>query len=350
MDFFGVRLSFKRGILVVASLCILMVSCSTEIEINAPNQDVPIVYCILDTEDTVQYVRVQKTYLTQQTNIPPDRDSIYFPGDIVVALERWENGKAAEVFAFEPYEQVKDSGFFPLESHVVFRTFARIRPAQTYYLYIYIQNKESVLFAETRTVGNLNVVDPMSLEQRKISLNIGQNYICRWQSVQNAGIYQVGVRFNYTETINGTAVQKSLDFPQPFTNPISNVDYLTREISGSRFFNILYETLQPVDGVIREAGHIDFYIIGGGKEIKYYIESTQPTDGALMEKPVFSNFSSGVGLFSSLARVEIKNLRLASTTVDSLAYSKLTKHLGFLDHNGDRDSTNNPQTAGQYIP
>ena len=58
----------------------LVSSCETEININTENQDVPIVYCVLNSADSFQYVRIQKTYLIDQAalNNPPDQDSMIF--------------------------------------------------------------------------------------------------------------------------------------------------------------------------------------------------------------------------------------------------------------------------------
>jgi len=332
-----------KGIIILGTTCMVLSSCSTEIDINAPNQNVPIVYCILNDADSVQYVRLQKTYLVDQAAIstPPEADSLYFPGEIQISLERWENGRPVQTVQFEPtYDVPKDSGFFPVEKHMVYKAHVKILPMKTYYLYVYIKDKEEVLFAETTTLGHMTVTDPLDLKQRKIALNIGENYICRWQPVENAGIYQIGIRLNYFETVDGVTVAKSLDMPQSFTSPVTNIDYLTRVISGSRFIHIISEQLKPIPGVVREVQNLDFYFITGGKEIKYYIESTAPSEGALIEKPVYSNFNNGLGLFSSSARADIKGLYLANTTLDSIAYSQLTNNLGFLDHNGDRDSSN----------
>lgn len=334
------------GLLSIFFLFLLFASCSTEIDINAPNQNVPIVYCILDTEDSIQYARVQKTYLVDQAahTTVPHPDSIYYPGEVQISLERWRDGAPVEIIPFEPtYDVPKDSGFFPGGSHVVYRGFTEILPLETYYLYVYVKDKELVLFAETYSVGNLKVVDPLNLKDRKIALNYGQNYTCRWESVDFAGIYQVGMRLNYLETVNGETTQRTMEFPQSFTNPLTNVDYLTRDISGARFMNLISQNLEVIPGMVREVTGIDFYFISGGKEVKYYIESTAPSEGALMEKPVYSNFTHGLGLFSSQARVEVLDLELAGTTLDSLAYGQNTIELGFLDHTGDRDSTNNPK-------
>jgi hypothetical protein len=60
-----------------------------------------------------------------------------------------------------------------------------------------------------------------------------------------------------------------------------------------------------------------------------------------MEKPVFSNITNGIGLFCSVARINVNELLLSPVTIDSIAYGQFTKTLGFLDHTNDRDSTNN---------
>ena len=204
-------------------------------------------------------------------------------------------------------------------------------------LNIYIKDKEKIVHGYTQTLGPLRVVDPMNLEIRKVSLNNGVNYTTRWQPVEHAGIYQVVLRFHYAETENGETTEKYFDWPQSFTNPISDIDYLTKDISGSRFFYIVADSIKARENVTREALNVDFFILSGGEEIKFYIESTQPSSGALMERPVYSNITNGIGIFSSMATQKVTGLNLASTTIDSLAYGQLTKHLDFLDHNGVRN-------------
>ncbi|MFO7617355.1 MAG: hypothetical protein R6V75_08880 [Bacteroidales bacterium] len=318
-------------------------SCTTDFEVNAENLNIPIAYCVLNSADSFQYVRLQKTYLVDQAAMenPPHPDSMMFPGEIVIAIERWLNGKVVETALFHPVTDIpKDSGFFPTDKHILYRARMSVLPLQKYRLYIYIADKEKVMYAETNTIGRLTVVDPIDLSLRKISLTTGTNYVSRWEPVKNAGIYQVAVRFNYTETRNGETAFRHIDWPQGYTNPSSAIDYLSREISGARFMHILAENIEVTPDVVREVNSIDFIILSGGMELKYYIESTAPSEGALLEKPVYSNISNGIGLFSTISRVDIKGLLLSSVTIDSIAYSPLTRKLNFMDHTGDRDSTN----------
>lgn len=322
----------------------MITSCETGIDINSDNQDVPIVYCVLNSADSFQYVRIQKTYLIDQAALeyPPDQDSMLFKGEIVVSLERWSGGKVMETYRFEPTNEIpKDSGFFPYEKNILYKAKVKIVANQIYRLYVYLGSKENVLYSESSSLGKLFVVDPMPLKERKISLYPGTNYTCRWEPVINAGVYQVALLFHYKETSNGETKLKQLNWPQTFSSPGSDVEYLNNDISGSRFMHVLQENLKPGDGIVREVVGIDFQIVSGSMEMKYYIESTAPSDGALMEKPVYSNITNGIGLFCSIARINVNELLLSPVTIDSIAYGQFTRSLGFLDHTSDRDSLNN---------
>jgi hypothetical protein len=337
------RKSWLRFILALMAVG-LFASCETGIDINATNQDVPIVYCVLNSADSIQYVRIQKTYLIDQAALenPPEQDSLYFPGQIVVSMERWSKGVVMETIRFFPTDEVvKDSGFFPNDKNILYKANMKIVPGQIYRLYIYLGSKEKVLYAEANSLGTLLVIDPMPISQRKVSLYPGNNYTCRWKPVSNAGVYQVAVLFNYKETIGGVTKIKQLNWPQTFSSPSGDTEYLSNDISGARFMHIIEEELPLIDGVIREVTGIDFQIISGSLEMKYYIESIAPSEGALLEKPVYSNITNGLGLFASIAKVNVNGLLLSPVTIDSIAYGQYTRNLGFLDHTSDRDSTNN---------
>jgi len=330
--------------LILAIWSVLLVSsCETGIDINTDNQDVPIVYCVLNSADSFQYVRLQKTYLIDQAalDFPPDQDSMLFGGEIVVTMERWSAGKVQETYQFKETNEIpKDSGFFPSEKNTLYKAKLKVVPNQIYRLYVYLGSKEKVLYSEASSLGGLTVIDPMALTQRKISLYSGTNYTCRWSPVANAGVYQVVIRFNYKETIGGVTKLKTIDWPQTFSSPGSDAEYLNNDISGSRFMHILEENITSGTGIVREVVGIDFQIVSGSIEMRYYIESTSPSEGALMEKPVYSNITNGIGLFCAVARIDVNGLMLSPVSIDSIAYGQFTRTLGFLDHTNDRDSTN----------
>ena len=315
----------------------LLASCETDFQVNAENQEVPIVYCVLNNGSTTQYVKLNKSYLIDKPAFsnPPNQDSVYFDGNIQVVLEEWDNGKVSEIFIFEPTSEIpKDTGFFPVDNNIIYKTEATIKPEKKYSLSIYLENKEKIVYAETTSMGNLSVIDPLDIPERKVSLNVGQNYVCSWKPVDNAGIYQVIINFQYMEYEGTDSIQKTMVWPQAFTSPLTNAETLSKDISGSRFFYIVNEKLEVKPGITRKALGVDFVILSGGEEIKFYIESTAPSDGALMEKPIYTNVTNGLGVFSTVSKAEISLLPLGAVTIDSLAYGQTTNGLGFLDHNG----------------
>ncbi|MFH0759989.1 MAG: hypothetical protein V2A67_00625 [Bacteroidota bacterium] len=320
-------------------------SCSTDIDINADNLETPIVYCILNTSDSVQYVRLQKTYLIDQAALeyPPHPDSMVFPGEIVVTMERLQNDVVLETYRFLPTTEItKDSGFFPTEKHVLYKANAVIKANSKYRLYIYLGSKEKVVYAQTSSLGKLTVVDPMNLPVRLISLYNGCNYTCRWEPVEDAGLYQVVVKFRYSETRNGITTSKHINWSQDYITPGTSEEYLSKDISGARLAHILDENLMSEAGIVRTVEGVDFQVMTGAIELKYYMESTAPTEGALMEKPVYTNIINGLGVFSTISEVDVNGLFLSGVSIDSIAYGQYTRDLGFLDHTGDRDSTNEP--------
>lgn len=326
---------FLTGIGVI--LMFLTSSCETAFQVNAENQEVPILYCVLNNGSDTQYLKLNKTYLLDKAAFsnPPNQDSVYFQGNIQIVLEEWSDENVSNIFLFEQTTEIpKDTGFFPSENNIVYTTQASIKPETKYSVSIYLENKEKIVYAETTSMGKLRVIDPVGIPERKISLNIGQNYNCSWKPVDNAGIYQVVINFNYMEYAGSDSTPKTMVWPQAFTSPLTNAETLSKDISGSRFFYIVRDNLKAQPGITRKALGMDFIILSGGEEIKYYIESTAPSDGALMEKPIYTNVTNGLGVFSTVSKAEIPMLPFGSVTVDSLAYSQLTGDLGFLDHNG----------------
>ncbi len=111
-------------------------SCSTDVDVNAPYQMRAVVYGLLNSVDTVHYIRVQKAFQNLQE---PDalkaakvKDSIYFPvGEgISVDLFREEpNGLLTRLGAMERVEATgKDSGIFHAPDHVVYRFRGKLIP------------------------------------------------------------------------------------------------------------------------------------------------------------------------------------------------------------------------------
>jgi len=310
-------------------------SCEDEVNVFSGDPSVPIIYCLLNPFDSVQYVRISKTYTVEKgtTGLPESSDSLYFSGEIMVSLERWEEDEVVETIIFEPYNSiVKDEGIFPSDKNLLFRTDETIYPDSKYILYIYLKDREMVITAEAMMVGNLEVIDPFPLPERRVTLSIDQDYVMRWELAPEAWIYQSVVTFNYDEISGADTIRKSFDWIQKLSRPdFLSRDYITSKLNGARFYQEMVLQVEPNSLVKRKALDLTYTFYFGGVELRFYVESIEPASGILQEKPSYSNFNLAEGVFSSLATKKITGIEISNIFIDSIAGSKMTGNLSFVD-------------------
>ena len=111
--------------LLLPVIALLIISCE-KIELKAPYQEIPVLYCLINAKDSVQYVRINRLYYCDDAYaFMQCKDSISYPfGAWEVILEQRINDVLqAEPVIFEPtYGIIKDEGQFANGNHVIYRT------------------------------------------------------------------------------------------------------------------------------------------------------------------------------------------------------------------------------------
>src|SRR5215203_7429778 len=90
--------ALMKNYILIFFLALMLGSCSTDIETNAPWKETMVVYGFLNPNDAVQYIRISKAYLGEGNALimAQEADSLYY-GDILdVKLERFLNGNLLE--------------------------------------------------------------------------------------------------------------------------------------------------------------------------------------------------------------------------------------------------------------
>lgn len=306
-------------------------SCTEEIDVFADGPSVPIVYCLLNPFDTIHYVRISKSYVFDKGNnsITSEPDSLVYPGEVQVSLERWNEDRVEEIIEFDKYiGQDKDPGDFPGDRNILYRAVSKIYPESKYILYVYLKDRGMVLNATTTTVGKLRVIDPLPIPQRKITLTSNMDYTIRWNLTSEAWIYQTVVKFNYDEIIETDTIRRYFDWIQKTVNPdFLESNIISSRLNGSIFYKEMLKKIQENPLIKRKAVDMDFSFYFGGIELRYYVESISPSASVLQEKPSFTNFNNCEGVFSSLSNKELINIPISDIFIDSIAGSLLTSHL-----------------------
>ena len=83
-------MKIAKFLLLLIASCIYILSCSNDLDLNAPYKNIPIVYGVLSNKDTNHYIRIQKAYNNPEgdaTQFAQVIDSIYYKDeDILVQL------------------------------------------------------------------------------------------------------------------------------------------------------------------------------------------------------------------------------------------------------------------------
>ena len=56
----------NRIILLFATIATLLSACSTEFDVTAPYKEIPVIFGILNKDEAVQYIKINKAYLNDE--------------------------------------------------------------------------------------------------------------------------------------------------------------------------------------------------------------------------------------------------------------------------------------------
>lgn len=309
---------FRLILLLLVSL--YYVSCETDFDINAEWQDITLVYSILNQNDSIHYVRIQKAYLGKGNvmQMALEADSNLYPGKINVAIEEWgTNGILRTITCDTMSIANKDSGMFFYPKQPVYFTQALLNPAYTYKLRIAKSNGETVS-SETRLIGDFGIINP--IENTTLNFNPpggSDTRTFKWSSAPNAGRYQMIMHFNYLEiNVNtGDSSYHRTEWSSSDLKGSGNAD-IELVFSNSAFFKVVENQVAKRDDVKRYPINIELTFYVAGTDLSQYIEVSEPSSSIVQEKPEYTNIENGLGVFSA---------RLKKRRVHALHLNTITK-------------------------
>ena len=324
------------------ALAAALVSCRNDLEVMAPYKNIPVVYCVISPGDTMQYLRLEKSFLGEASalEMASHNDSIYYPA-AEISLERWADGQLKESMDMLPTElPVRDSGIFSSRPNRLYRLSSAIRAGSEYHLSIRIPSTGAEVTATTHTIGDFKVVKPEGFK-KTLPFSSYDNYqIVQWITSPFTRIYQLTLRFHYLEVSGSDTTNLSADWNigQFISKLTDGGEILETEILQRNFYKWIGNRLRtPVNGIHRLAAKkaVDFVFTVGGDDLYTYLEIYKDDSGLPKEKPVFTNLTNAIGLFAARHIQSVAGKALSEHSIDSLAYGIYTKHLRFADSQDD---------------
>ncbi|HRH66151.1 MAG TPA: hypothetical protein PLU53_07635 [Bacteroidia bacterium] len=328
----------KKLLIFVLGLFGIFSSCSTDFEINAPYKETMVIYGLLNTLDSAQFIRISKAYLGEGNALimAQEPDSINYSDVLDVKMERILNGTVVETFALQRTDTIpKEEGVFAAPYQVYYRTNHPIADDGSQYKLV-VNNTSSGVTATsiTRIVGDVSQDVPIA---PNVDFSSRFYITVRFRPGDNSKVSDMIIRFHYTETDTfGNVSQHFVDwnFPeQSYTNAgSSEVEF---KYFRPDFFEVLGNGIPHIPGVIRRIDNlapgympVEFRFIVGSEDLHTYEQLTNPGTGVVQDRPIFTTVENGVGLFTSrLIHSEFRNLTV--NTISALDTSVFTRDLNF---------------------
>lgn len=299
--------------ILLAGIGILFTSCETDFDTTADYKDITIVYGLLNPSDTVHYFRINKAFLGDGNALEYAgiEDSNSYGTKIKVKLIGIDQeGNEIQSVEFDTVTVNSiDSGLFYYPSHLMYKGIGTLDPANKYK--VEITNKETgkVVSAQTALCNDFEVTQPgfyvKKIGFKRNNLNT-QSFA--WKSGINGKRYKLVLHFYFKEKSAGSdTISRVIDwvFPEKISSGLKGNESLSVSYKNESFFTLCNNLIPYADASAEEKVHgrvadrvvLEFIVTGA--EFSTYVDVNGESSGLLTEKPVYTNISNGLGVFSS---------------------------------------------------
>lgn len=319
----------------------IITACSTEVELEGPWKDIPVVYGFLNRQDTAHYLRVEKAFLpadgdAREAAMLPD--SLYYEEDVVVQLEKIRTGEVFELQRVDgdPEGYPREEGPFAQSPNYLYKVRAaeiQLEGGEPVRLRINRGESLPVVTAETTVLSDL--VPRSTSPGSPINMAYERQVNFAWSAGPEAEIFDVRLRIHYLESRPGSPTElepRVLEWVlEDDLRRTDDAERVSSSILGEDFYIFLAESIPVRSGVIRVFDHIDLLIAGAGEELVELLRVSSANVGlnSFQSVPEYTNLSEGRGIFSSRTFAVRPGMTLRPESLDSLRDGIHTAALNF---------------------
>ncbi|MGE5425407.1 MAG: hypothetical protein ACM3N9_08575 [Syntrophothermus sp.] len=326
-------------LLLLTVLPLFLISCSKDFKVNAEWKEVPVVYGLLNQNDSVHYIKITRAFLGEgdalmYAQIP---DSSNYPvGDLQVRVEGWKDNLLKQTLVFhDTLVQNKDTGIFYAPTQLVYTSGGTLNEEYTYKLFVKNLKSNLEITSQTDMVRDFAIENP-GPPPATLSFMTGKKTFFSWYPAKNGTRYEVSLKFHYLESIaGGPYVEKILDwviFSDLRAEYEVNAQAITRSLPGESFYNFLHSKLVADPDIQRTPGVVEVIFTVASPDLNTYMDVTEPSNTIVQERPSFTNITNGIGLFASRYNNTKKRpivIELSPNTKAELKTNPLTAGLNF---------------------
>lgn len=315
-----------------------LATCKNKLNINAPYKEIPSVYAILNPQENIQIIRVNKVFLGEgdANAMAKIADSVnYNAGDLLITLERFVNGTktiAAKnnnmTVTFRDSVLNTDAGAFSTQQRV-YVCADKLFNTGEYRLNIKNIKTNSVFTAKSLAVDTIrsNAASsyigpyypvPLSFATQITSyinyLSTNTGPLSLTYKIRDGKINQVKMRFHFYDSLfNGTKDYRYIDYPftkqlsknattsssNPNFNGLLKLEFRSAELFSA--FGIELSKMGLSNSIFgRRIFKVEYLIYSSNQDYSDYLDYTTPSLSLAQQKPLYSNFenATAIGIFA----------------------------------------------------
>jgi len=162
---------------------LLFSNCDDKFVVNAAWKDITIIYGLLNQNDTINYIKINKAFLNENTSaieLAKVTDSLYYKDSIMVLLEEWNGSNLVRnIYLSKEFDNTKDSGIFAYPGQYLYKT-PVTKLNVNYHYKLVVKNLQSgkEMRSQTNLVGN---IDPyLPLQNGQITFRPDNQFDVQW--------------------------------------------------------------------------------------------------------------------------------------------------------------------------
>lgn len=281
-------------------------SCEVEFSPNAEWKETPVVYCLLDQDDSLSWVRVERCYLSEGEIYggASVSDSFNYPdGALQVAVLAFNDGRQVDSIPFQYMLVDREDGNFANTLQPVYCgvTYRRLKDAYTYELRIRRTSDGSMLASASTTLVTPNDGTVLIKPNNSAAFGFSTTRYCdiEWYAMRNARYYQPVVRFYYSyKYLGDDTLFVDLPCSPRLCIPPYSRTYSIR-YSRDAFLTVLREHFAGDTNTKVYPKIFDIYINACNEELYAYLSSESSAGGVDQNHMVYSNIDGGLGVFAA---------------------------------------------------
>ena len=351
--------------------------CSTEVDLTAPYDSIPVVYGLLEVDADTQWVKINRTWLGDGNQLVAAQipDSSEYPeGSVMAKIVELIPSESGEIVGNELATGVEwvlqdtvlenkstDGIFFGPSQRVYYASMSEraLREDRWYRLEALLPDGSELKATTTMVQSSAGSIErpPPNLSSYQMgfaSVNPDgsatyPSFPFRWTSAPGASRYAASLKVNFQEryyaddeltlldSVRDRTISLSLGTRQ-LNNP-NNTQTLEESFSGECFYSELATRLEVNPRIRRVLGYydgdtqieraLDFELQVANQDLAIYLDVNESTNSIVQERPLWTNVQGGIGLWASRTTLGVYNLGYLKQTMQHLQEGDLTAALNF---------------------